>query len=203
MNEKTRQQLENILANVKLKTGIEFDIATVESAAGQDISDFSLQLAREWNIGYRTSAKKSLLLVLAVSEKTSFTRFSRSVQGDLPEGVLGEMGQRMRGMFEAGQFSEGLNAGVEHFVSSLAQKLGLTREDLVNAGAAAETATGSTKRAEASTPTDVSKPTDKSLPAITTPSPAKPAVSENPKAAIARPNGQAFNGRRRSRAGGS
>ena len=30
VDENTRQQLENILANLKLKTGIEFDIATVE-----------------------------------------------------------------------------------------------------------------------------------------------------------------------------
>ncbi len=96
VDEKTRQQLENILENVKLKTGIEFDIATVESTSGQDIFDFSRQLAKDWNIGARTSAKKSLLLVIAVDEKASFTQFSKSVQSDLPEGVLGEMGQRMR-----------------------------------------------------------------------------------------------------------
>ena len=125
VDEKTKQQLENILANLKLKTGIEFDIATVESTAGQDISDFSLQLAKDWNIGARTSARKSLLLVLAVNEKTSFTRLSRSVQRDLPEGVLGEMGQRMRALFDAGQFSEGLHAGVEHFVTSLSAEAGV------------------------------------------------------------------------------
>src|SRR6476620_3811355 len=130
VNEQTRQQLENLLINLKLKTGIEFDIATVKSTAGQDISDFSLQIARDWNIASRTGLKKILLLVLAVDEKLSFTRFSRSVQNDLPEGVLGEMGQRMRGFVEDGQFSEGLNAGVQHFVSSLAQKLGFSIDDL-------------------------------------------------------------------------
>ena len=82
VNEQTRQQLENILTNLKLKTGIDFDIATVQSTGGQDISEFSLQLAKDWNIGARASAKKSLLLVLAVNEKTSFTRFSKSVQND-------------------------------------------------------------------------------------------------------------------------
>ena len=129
VDEKTKQQLENILANVKLKTGIEFDIVTVESTAGQDIGNFSLQLAKDWNIGAFTTAKKSLLLVLAVNEKTSLTRLSRSVLRDLPEGVLGEMGQRMRPLFESGQFSEGLNTGVEHFVSSLAQKLAFSTDD--------------------------------------------------------------------------
>lgn len=123
VDEKTRQQLENILEDLKQKTGIEFDIATVESTAGQDIFDFSRQLAQEWNIGARASVKKSLLLVISVSDKASFTQFSKSVQRELPEGVLGEMSQRMRTLVNAGQFSEGLNAAVQHFVNSMAQKL--------------------------------------------------------------------------------
>ncbi len=137
VNEQTRQQLENVLANLKLKTGIEFDVATVQSTGGQDISAFSLQLAKDWNIGARTSAKKSLLLVLAVDEKTSFTRFSKSVQSDLPEGVLGEMGQRMRWLIDGSQFSEGLKAGVQHFVASLSQKLAFSTDDFDKAPAVA------------------------------------------------------------------
>jgi tetratricopeptide (TPR) repeat protein/uncharacterized membrane protein YgcG len=136
----TRQQLENLLANMKLKTGIEFDVATVESTGGQDIFDFSRQLAKDWNIGARISARKSLLLVVAVNEKVSFTQFSRSVQSDLPEGVLGEMGQHMRALVDAGQFSEAINAGVRHFVNSLGQKLAFRIEELDSAPSAASTA---------------------------------------------------------------
>jgi len=138
VNDQTRQQLENTLANLKLKTGIEFDVATVQSTGG-DISAFSLQLAKDWNIGARTSPQKSLLLVLSVDEKMSFTRFSKSVQNDLPEGVLGEMGRRMRALIDDSQFSEGLNAGVQHFVASLAQKLAFSTDDFDKAPAVAST----------------------------------------------------------------
>ena len=137
VNEQIRQQLENILTNLKLKTGIEFDVATVQSTGGQDISRFSLQLARDWDVGARTTVKKSLLLVLAVDEKLSFAVISKSVQNDLPEGVLGEMGQRMHALIDANQFSEGLNAGVRHFVGSLAQKLAFTTDDFDKAPAPA------------------------------------------------------------------
>src|SRR6267143_2143821 len=51
VDEKTRLQLETLLENVKQKTGIEFDIATVESTSGQDIFEFSRQLALEWGVG--------------------------------------------------------------------------------------------------------------------------------------------------------
>ena len=84
VDENTRQQLENILTNLKLKTGIEFDIATVESTGGLDIYDFLQQLTRDWKIGGRTSVKKSLLLVVAVNEKKFLAQYSKSVQNDLP-----------------------------------------------------------------------------------------------------------------------
>ena len=140
VNAETRQQLETILANVKLKTGIEFDIAVVDSTGGEQIADYSARLAQDWGIGSHNSPKKSLLLVLAVGEKTSFTRFSRSVQRQLPEGVLGEMGQRMRGPVEAGRFSEGLDTGVKHFVSAIANKLGLNADEFLKTSPAESTA---------------------------------------------------------------
>jgi uncharacterized membrane protein YgcG/tetratricopeptide (TPR) repeat protein len=160
VNEQTRQQLENILANLKLKTGIEFDIATVELTGGQDISDFSLQLAKDWNVGAFSTPRKSLLLVVAVNEKTSLTRISRSVQRDLPEGVLGEMGQRMRSLFDAGQFSEGLQAGVDHFVTALSAKLAFSTDNFDK-----PLATASPEAAAADN--SASKPTDEAAPAIT------------------------------------
>lgn len=192
VDEKTRLQLENLLENVKLKTGIEFDIATVESTAGQDIFDFSRQLAKDWNIGARTTVKKSLLLVISVNDKASFTQFSKSVQNDLPEGVLGEMGQRMRAPVAAGQFSEGLNAGVQHFVNSLAQKLALSPDAFAHPPevVAASTPTPETSLTPATgetvvtAPTDppATKPTDEAGPAVT-----KPVPNDAGHAAIKRP----------------
>ena len=169
LDEKTRQQLENTLANLKQKTGIEFDIATVESTGGQDITEFSLQVAKDWNLGTRTSAKKSLLLVLAVNEKTSFTRFSRSVQNDLPEGVLGEMGQRMRALFDAGQFSEGLNKGVNHFVNSMAQKFAFSTDGFDQAPVATSATSSAAESPSPATAAEEVKATDEARPATVTP----------------------------------
>jgi uncharacterized membrane protein YgcG/tetratricopeptide (TPR) repeat protein len=135
VDEQTKAQMENILENLKVKTGIEFDVATVATTGAQDIFAFSRQLAKDWNIGSLATRKKSLLLVIAVNEKTSFTQFSKSVQNDLPEGVLGDLGQRMRPLVEAGQFSGALNAGVQYFVTALAQKQGLTVADFAKSPA--------------------------------------------------------------------
>lgn len=186
INAETKQQLENILANVKLQTGIEFDIAIVDSTGGEEISAYSARLAQEWGIGSHNSRTKSLLLVLAVGEKTSFTRLSRSVQRQLPEGVLGEMGQRMRGHVEAGQFSEGLDTGVKHFVSSLANKLGLNADDLLKARAAESTASVAPAAAvESPTPEKTTTPVS-DAPVDISPVAVTPASSEAPPASRTR-----------------
>ncbi|MCA1607415.1 MAG: TPM domain-containing protein, partial [Acidobacteria bacterium] len=158
----TKQYLENVLANVKRKTGIEFDIAMVESTSGQDIFDFSRELARDWNVGARTSARKSLLLVVSVNDKVSFTQFSKSVQNDLPEGVLGEMGQLMRRLVDAGRFNEGLKAGVQHFVSELGQKLAFSTDDFDKTPQVASASTPQPDKPS-------TRPTDEAAPAITRP----------------------------------
>src|SRR6185503_2226748 len=161
VNDHTRQQLENILANLKLKTGIEFDVATVQSTGGQGISAFSLQLAKDWNVGARTTMKKSLLMVVAVDEKVSFTVFIKSVQKDVPECVLSEMGQHMRTVIDASQFSEGLNAGVQHFVTSLSQKLAFNADDFDKAPASPPANDQPASKPEAqAVPVVASEPTD-------------------------------------------
>ena len=148
IDDQTKARLVNLLDNLQKKIGIEFVVVTVPSTAGQEIFAYSRQLASDWNVGARTTTNKSLLLVVAVNEKQSFTQFSRSVQGDLPEAVLGEMSQRMKALISAGDFSGGLQAGVQHFVGSMAQKLSLNAAEFEAPVAAAPKETASEKPAE-------------------------------------------------------
>jgi uncharacterized membrane protein YgcG/tetratricopeptide (TPR) repeat protein len=151
VDENTKQRLEVVLANFKQRSGIEFDVATVQTTGGKDIFDFSRELAGEWKRGARGSSRKSLLLVIAVNEKTAFTQFSRSVQSDLPEGILGEIGMRMRGPLNAGKFNDGLNDGVSYFINALAKKIGFAVDDLDQPKVA-------TAAAEVTTPVSTSTP---------------------------------------------
>src|SRR5690242_4370472 len=128
-----KSHLEILLNGLKEKSKIDFYVATVDATGGLDIADFSRQLATDWKIGLRTSATRSLLLVVSVASKSSFTQFSRLVQNVLPEGILGDMGQRMRGQLSAGRFSEAVEEGVLLFLNAIAPKLGFAVEDLEKA----------------------------------------------------------------------
>src|SRR6476469_7150944 len=130
IDEATRQQLENLLENFKQKTDLQFDVVTVETTRGQDIFDFSQQLAQNWKVIGRGSSGKGLLLVLSVKEEISFTQFSKEAQKELPEGILGEIAQRLHGQLRAGRISEGVSGAVDYFVSTIARNRGLKVEDL-------------------------------------------------------------------------
>ena len=181
----SKGRLESLLANLKAKTKVAFYVVTVDTTGGQDIFKFSQELAASWNIGSKTSSTKTLLLVISVGSKTSFTQFSRLAQADLPEGVLGEMSQRMRTPLSAGRFSEAIDEGVLVFVSALAEKHGLAVRDLdkpVGTADAAKVAEVPTATEQSSDP-PVTRPrvvketkpseTETTTPAATEPQPTK------------------------------
>ncbi|HEY6805092.1 MAG TPA: TPM domain-containing protein [Pyrinomonadaceae bacterium] len=130
VDSQTKSRLETILVNLADKTKVDFYIATVTDTAGEDIFDFSRKLSSNWNIGSRSSTNKSLLLVVSVGSKTSFTQFSKLAQADLPEGILGEISQRMRAPLSAGRFAEAIDQAVQLFTGSLAQSKGFAVQDL-------------------------------------------------------------------------
>jgi uncharacterized membrane protein YgcG/tetratricopeptide (TPR) repeat protein len=135
----TKSRLEIVLQRLKEKSKIELYVATVDSTGAQETSAFSEQLARDWKIGAKDSRSKSLLLVVSVASKTSFTRFSRAVQRDLPEGILGEMSYRMQGPLSEGRFAEAIDSGVRVFANALAEKIGFNAADLEAAPVAVNT----------------------------------------------------------------
>ncbi len=135
LSEPEKQQLENILLNLQLRGGINLTVITVKTTEGRDIYDYSFELARAWDIGLRTSSNKSLLLVVAVDDKLALTQPSKGVVKLIPEGSLGELGQRLRGSLNSGKVGAGLVSGIRQFVTDLAGRAGFSTEDLDQAPA--------------------------------------------------------------------
>jgi uncharacterized membrane protein YgcG/Flp pilus assembly protein TadD len=137
----TRTRLEGVLERLKEKSKFELYVAVVDSTNGKQVSDYSQRLAREWNIGSKSSRGKSLLLVVSAESKTSFTQYTRAAQSDLPDGVLGEMSYRMGGPLSEGRFAEAVEVGVYAFVNAVAEKMGFNAADLEKPVIAAEGST--------------------------------------------------------------
>ncbi len=155
LDDATRQQLEATLENFKQKSGLQFDVATFETTSGQDIADFSQRLAQNWKLVGRAAKGKNVLLVVSVNDKTSFTQFSPGVPSKLPEGIFGDMGQRLKPYLASDRTGEGLTTIVRYFVSAVARNQNLDPDSLSAPVVAA--ATDST-RTNASTAIETASP---------------------------------------------
>jgi len=194
-----KAKLEATLENLKLRSKVELYVAMVENTGDLDVFDYSSELSRNWNIGYRNSAGKTLLLVVALNSRNSFTQSTRVVQADLPDGVLGEMSQRMRPLLGEGQFADAVDQGVQLFVNSMAQKAGFSLQDIDKRSTNASNdkpseSTAQAKPAEANDP-NVTRPRTisdraepESSPVATPSAEPTPATTEGAKQTIPEPS---------------
>lgn len=126
----TKARMETILNNLKQRADIEFAVVTVKTTGDQPIFDYSLAVARGWGIGSSEGEKNGLLLLVAIDDHKYQTQVSRHLEGDLPDGLVGEIGRRMREPFRAGNYSQGLMNAVQTFVATLSEKRGFNIEGI-------------------------------------------------------------------------
>src|SRR5438105_2524391 len=118
----TKERLEAILEKLKDKTHFDFVVVTVKSTGGEDLYDYSLAVANDWRVGAAASADKSLLIVITADTGAFFSQVTRGARFYLPEGLVGDMGQRMRDKIAGGGYSSALVAAVRAFVDRVGEK---------------------------------------------------------------------------------
>ncbi|HEY9283294.1 MAG TPA: TPM domain-containing protein, partial [Pyrinomonadaceae bacterium] len=131
IDQATEDRLETILTNLKTVGQIEFAVVTVDTTNDVPIFDYSLAVARGWGIGAKDGDRAGLLLLVAVRDRKYFTQTSRHVEGDLPDGVLGQI-QRSRLVppFREGNYAKGITDTAETYVATLAQSRGFSVEGI-------------------------------------------------------------------------
>jgi tetratricopeptide (TPR) repeat protein/uncharacterized membrane protein YgcG len=194
------KRLENMLANLKERGGIELAIVLVKTTGGKEIADYSLQVAREWNVGMFQSKGNNLLLVVSTDDGKFFARVSRRATAELPEGLIAEMGSRMREPFGRSSYGEGLLAAVETFVTKMAEKRGFSLEGMDQAQAApaptaqpAQTPTGAIEKTTTDTQSKEPQPEAAAGTATKEPAPDQTTATTEPAspAPTASPSNQA------------
>ncbi|HYW74882.1 MAG TPA: TPM domain-containing protein, partial [Pyrinomonadaceae bacterium] len=118
----TKERLEAVLEKLKDKTHFDFAVATIKSSGAEDLYDYSLAMANDWKIGAPASSDRSLLLVIAADSGRFFSQVTRGARIYLPEGLVGEMGQRIRERETGGAYGSALVAGLRVFVDRLGEE---------------------------------------------------------------------------------
>ena len=137
----TKQQLETTLANLDQQQKIQFSVVTVDTTGGREIFDYSLAVARGWGIGSKDTQKPSLLLLVAIKDRKYFTQVSRHLEGDLPDGLVGQIQrERLVPAFRAGDYGKGLADTVGAYITTVAEKNGFSTDTIFPAGTKPEAA---------------------------------------------------------------
>jgi uncharacterized protein len=129
IDDATQARMESMLdALAHQSDPIEFAVVTVPTTGATPIFDYSLAVARGWGIGSSEDEKNGLLLLVAVEDRAWRVQVSRHLEGDLPDGLTGEIGRRMTVPFRQGDYSKGLMDAVQTFIATMAQKRGFQIE---------------------------------------------------------------------------
>lgn len=108
-----KSQLQEQAKRLKDEFNTEIAVVTVASLHGEEPFDYSLRMAREWGIGSPDNEVRGILILVAVQERKSSFRTSRHIEGELPDGVTGEINRQMGPFFKNGDFGGGLSQALK------------------------------------------------------------------------------------------
>jgi uncharacterized protein len=110
-------------------------------------------VARGWGIGSKEGEKAGLLLLIAVNDRKYFTQVSRHLEGDLNDGLVGQIQrERLVPQFRRGNYSQGVYDTIQAYVATLAEKRGFTIEGIDQSYAARATRERPTSQPRAGLP---------------------------------------------------
>ena len=131
----TKERLETTLTNLDHQQQIQFAVVTVDTTNGQEIFDYSLAVARGWGIGSKDTQKPSLLLLVAINDRKYFTQVSRHLEGDLPDGLVGQIQrEHLVPAFRVGEYGRGLNETIDAYITTVATKNGFSTDTIFAGG---------------------------------------------------------------------
>jgi uncharacterized protein len=131
----TKERLEITLGNLDRQQSIQFAVVTIDTTGTQNIYDYSLAVARGWGIGSKDTNKPSLLLLAAIKDRKYFTQVSRHLEGDLPDGLVGQIQrEQLVPAFRDAQYGKGLSDTVETYITTLATKNGFSTDKIFAPG---------------------------------------------------------------------
>ena len=135
----SKSRMETTLSNLDRLHQIQMSVVVVETTGGQDVFDYSLAVARGWGIGAKDAKKPSLLLLAAIKDRTGFTQVSRHLEGDLPDGLVGQIQrEKIIPAFRAGEYGRGLSETIEAYIGVVAAKQGFSTEPIFAPGTTRE-----------------------------------------------------------------
>ena len=113
----TRVTLEQKLADLEAKSGIQLVVATVKSLEGQEIEPYANELFRTWKLGQKTK-NNGVLLLIAPNERRVRIEVGYGLEATLTDALSKVIiVNAITPRFKAGDFSDGISRGVDDIIT--------------------------------------------------------------------------------------
>jgi uncharacterized protein len=120
-----RSTIDNLSRELQSKTGAQIAVLTVESSAPEDLFDYGMRVAKEWQLGSREKDDGLLLVVASRDHKVRFFT-GYGLEGVLPDGKLGRILDTYAvPQFRSGNVGEGIVAAVGAAAREIAAEAGV------------------------------------------------------------------------------
>jgi uncharacterized protein len=115
----TRDAIEQKLANLESKSGIQLVVATVSSLEGQDIEPYANELFRTWRLGEKAK-NNGMLLLVAPNERRVRIEVGYGLEKTLTDALSKVIiVNAITPRFKAGDFGGGISRGVDDIITVL------------------------------------------------------------------------------------
>jgi uncharacterized protein len=115
----TRAAIEQKLADLESKSGIQLVVTTVNSLEGLEIEPYANELFRKWGLGEKKK-NNGVLLLVAPNERRVRIEVGYGLEGTLTDALSKVIiSNAMTPRFKAGNFSEGIARGVDDIITVL------------------------------------------------------------------------------------
>jgi uncharacterized protein len=115
----TRSAIEQKLADLETKSGIQLVVATVASLEGQEIEPYANTLFRSWKLGEKTK-NNGVLLLVAPNERRVRIEVGYGLEGTLTDALSKVIiTNAITPRFKTGDFAGGISRGVEDIITVL------------------------------------------------------------------------------------
>ncbi len=114
-----RSAIEQKLADLETKSGIQLVVATVTSLEGQEIEPYANELFRNWKLGEKTK-NNGVLFLVAPNERRVRIEVGYGLEGTLTDAISKVIiANAITPRFKAGDFSGGISRGVDDIITVL------------------------------------------------------------------------------------
>jgi uncharacterized protein len=121
----SKQQMEQLCAEVDHQAHAQIAVVTIHSLEGDDVSDFAGRLEEKWRVGPKNTDKGVVMLV-SVDDHKMWIEVGYGLEGVLNDAKVGDIYRSMKPQLHQGQWGPGIEGGLQQIANDIAADAGVT-----------------------------------------------------------------------------